>query len=232
MSTLNKGSIAAIIGALTYIFGFILFFVVLDPTGYETPEQYLAFMLEHRDTFFAGYIVIGIIFSFALIMLVQAIYQRFKPFAPELMGFTAIVGYLWAFMVLSSTFIFLTSLETIEKYYAVDPEQALLINHTVSIVVDALGGGIELIGAIWVLLVSVVGLKNKIYNRVLHYSGLFVGIAGVLTLFSGLSFLSSNTFFQLTTAIFGLGQIFWFLLLGIFMFRDLPYTSNDKAVAN
>jgi len=54
----------------------------------------------------------------------------------------------------------------------------------------------------------------------LHYWGILVGVSGVLTLFSGLSFLATNPFFEVTTAIFGLGQILWFVLLGIAMLRE------------
>ena len=48
--TLQKwGGIAAITEALTYIFGFILFFAVLDSTGYDSPAQRLEFLVLNRD---------------------------------------------------------------------------------------------------------------------------------------------------------------------------------------
>lgn len=222
MSLLKWGGLAAITEAFTYIFGFILFFVVLDSSGFETPKLYLEFVIQNRDIFFLGYLVSGIVFSFVLIILVQAIFQRFKQSSPEFMKFTTVVGYLWAFIVLASSFVFLTSLEVLAKYYALDAEQALTINRAVNVVVDALGGGIELVGAVWVLAISYVGLKSKIYSPFLHYWGVLVGISGVLTLFSGLSFLASNPFFEVTTAIFGLGQILWFILLGVAMLKETP----------
>ena len=228
MSLQKWGGIAAIIEAFTYIFGFVLFFGVLDASGYDTPQRYLEFIIENRDTFFVGYLISGILFSFALIVLVQAIYRRFRQASPELMSFTAVVGYLWVGIVLASSMVFLTKLGTIVKFHAVDPEQALVINRSVEIIVDALGGGIELVGAVWVLAISFVGLKSRIYNAFLHYWGVLVGIAGILTLFSGLSFLATNPFFEVTTAIFGLGQIAWFLALGIAMLRE---RSSDEPVA-
>ncbi|QBG37156.1 DUF4386 family protein [Litorilituus sediminis] len=222
MSLQKWGGAVALLEACTYIFGFVLFFVVLDSSGYEAPERYLEFIIQNRDSYFLGYLVSGIVFSFALIVLVQANYQRFKQVSPELMRFTAVVGYLWVFMVLSSSFIFLTGLEALVKYHAIDATQALTINRTVNTIVDALGGGIELVGAVWVLAISYIGVKNKIYGAFVHYWGALVGIAGVLTLFSGLSFLATNMFFEISTAIFGLGQIVWFILLGIAMLNDAP----------
>ena len=226
MSLQKWGGIAAITEAATYIFGFVLFFVVLDSSGFDTPKRYLEFIIQNRDTYFLGYLVSGIVFSFTLIVLVQAVYKRFKQSSPEFMKFTAVVGYLWVFIVLASSFIFLTSLEILAKYYDLDADQALIINRTVNIVVDALGGGIELVGAVWVLAISYVGLKSKIYGAFLHYWGVLVGISGVLTLFSGLSFLAKNPFFEVTTAIFGLGQILWFILLGVAMLKESS-TANE-----
>ncbi|NQZ26118.1 MAG: DUF4386 family protein [Colwellia sp.] len=231
--TIQKwGGIAAITEACTYIFGFVLFFGVLDASGYNTPERYLEFIIENRDTFFVGYLVSGLLFSFALIILVQSIYQRFKQVSPELMKFTAIVGYLWVCLVLASSLIFLTSLAAIVKYHALDPEQALIIHRTIAIVVDALGGGIELVGAVWLLTISYVGLKSKIFSAWLHYWGALVAVAGILTLFSGLSFLSKNPFFEVTSALFGLGQILWFLALGVALLRETPTSTEYIATVN
>ena len=230
--TIQKwGGIAAITEAFTYIFGFVLFFGVLDASGYNTPERYLEFIIENRDSFFVGYLVSGLLFSFALIILVQSIYQRFKQASPELMKFTAIVGYLWVFLVLASSLIFLTSLAAIVKYHALDPEQALIIHRTISIVVDALGGGIELVGAVWLLAISYVGLKSKTFSVWLHYWGILVGVSGVLTLFSGISFLSTNPFFDVTTALFGLGQILWFLALGVALLRETKASTANEVTA-
>ncbi len=219
--TLQKcGGIAAITLAFTYIFGFVLFFGILDSSGYETPEHMLEFLIQNRDTFYLGYLVIGILFSFTLIILVQALYRRLEQYSPELMKFSAVVGYIWASIVLASGMIFLVSLSALTKYHTLDPELALTINRTINIIINALGGGIELIGAVWVLAISYTGIKNRIYNNWLHYWGIFVGSSGVLTLFSGFSFLSSNPIFEVMTAIFGLGQILWFIGLGIVMLRE------------
>ena len=231
--TIQKwGGIAAITEAFTYIFGFVLFFGVLDASGYNTPERYLEFIIENRDTFFVGYLVSGLLFRFALIILVQSIYQRFKQVSPELMKFTAIVGYLWVCLVLASSLIFLTSLAAIVKYHALDPEQALIIHRTIAIVVDALGGGIELVGAVWLLTISYVCLKSKIFSAWLHYWGALVAVAGILTLFSGLSFLSKNPFFEVTCALFGLGLILWFLALGVALLRETPTSTEYIATVN
>jgi hypothetical protein len=138
------------------------------------------------------------------------------------MKFSAVVGYIWASTVLASGMIFLVSLGALFKYHTLDPELTLTIYRTINIIINALGGGIELIGAVWVLAISYTGIKYCIYNNWIHYWGILVGFSGVLTLFSGFSFLSSNPIFEVMTAIFGLGQILWFIGLGIVMLRESP----------
>ncbi|WP_299003774.1 DUF4386 family protein [uncultured Shewanella sp.] len=242
MSIQRWGALAALTEAVIYLFGFIWFFAVLDPSGGEETtcsvapciddvttslsQSNIAFMINHQDSYFLGYLVCGILFSFVLIILVQALYRRFKHVAPELMSFATTVGYLWAAIVLASSLIFLTSLEAIVQDYSVNAEQAMTIYQSVSIVIDALGGGIELVGALWVLLVSYVGLKYRIFYAWVHFWGIVVGISGVLTLFSGLSFLSTLFLFEMMTAIFGLGQIVWFIALGCGMLMERGSSSS------
>ncbi|WP_100658751.1 DUF4386 family protein [Alteromonas flava] len=220
MKLLKWGGLAALTEATTYLVGFALFFGVLNTSQLSSADERLAYLLQHQDSYFLGYLVIGVLFSFALIALVQALYQRMREAAPQVMQYSATVGYIWAGFVLASSFIFLTSLTTLTNMHPASPENALLLHQTLAVVISALGGGIELIGAVWVLIISVVGLRSGIYSRWLHLWGLVVALAGILTLFAGLEALRSVSFFELTTALFGLGQILWFIGLGIAMLRD------------
>ncbi|MTI22254.1 DUF4386 family protein [Fulvivirga sp. RKSG066] len=209
------GGLSAIAEAITYILGFILFFGVLDTSGITSAQERLQFFINNRDIYILGYFIIGIAFSFILIILVQSIDQYFKSHAPYLMKFVSGVGYTWSVLVMASSLIFISSLEILETYFLEDPSQALIIHRTTNVIVDALGGGIEIVGAIWVLTISFVGLTVRKFSAWLHYLGILVGLAGTLTLLSSLSYFSQSTFFQSTQAIFGLGQIVWFVWLGI-----------------
>lgn len=213
------GGISAIALAFTYVFGFILFFGILNIQDGLNELERLDFMLNNRDAFYIGYLVIGVLFSFLLMFLVQVLSWRFKQGLQQINHYASAVGYIWATCVLISSLIFLTSLAPIAKYKELDPQQGLIIKQTVSIVVNALGGGIELVGALWVLLISYLGLRLKVYHFSVHWLGIIIGVVGVLTLFSGLSFLSSYVFFDFATAVFGLGQIIWFLVLGVLMIK-------------
>lgn len=219
MQLQRAGGIAAIVCALTYLFGFVLFFGLIEPPADTSDIGHLQFLLSQRDTFFMGYIVIGIVFSFGLLLLNQSLQAVFKIHSPIIARYNSAIGNMWATFVLASTFIFLVSLPFLANYADTNEDNAVVVLKSVDIVVDALGGGIELLGAIWVLLISYMGIKHGVYAKATHVLGVAVGIAGILTLFSGLSAFSGNVLFEASTAIFGLGQIVWFILIGLHMTR-------------
>lgn len=215
----KAGGIASLVCGLTYIFGFVLFFGLIEAPADDTETSRLTFLLSQRDTFFMGYIVIGVVFSLGLILLNQSLLRIFKSTSPIVAQFNSSLGNIWATFVLASTFIFLVSLPSLANYANTSEDNAVVVLNSVDIVIDALGGGIELLGALWVLLISFMSIKANKYSKIIHILGIAVGVAGVLTLFSGLSFLERVPLFEATTAIFGLGQIVWFFALGIAMIQ-------------
>ena len=76
---------------------------------------------------------------------------------------------------------------------------------------DGLGGGIEVVGGLWVLLVSWAALWARGLPRALNYLGMVIGVSGLLTVVPVLEVLG---------AVFGLGLIVWFAWLGIVMLRS------------
>lgn len=84
--------------------------------------------------------------------------------------------------------------------------------NAVSTAHNGLGGGTEIVGGIWLLLVSGTALKAGMFHTALNFIGAIVGIAGILSIIPG--------FGEIGGVIFGLGQIMWFLWLGGAMLRD------------
>jgi hypothetical protein len=77
-------------------------------------------------------------------------------------------------------------------------------------VFNALGGGTEIVGGLWTLLISWTALKAGVFPKALNYLGLLVGIAGIVTIVPNLEGL---------TMFFGLGQIPWFIGLGVIFLK-------------
>jgi hypothetical protein len=96
--------------------------------------------------------------------------------------------------------------------YSTDPNQAAATWLAINPVVEGLGGGNEIVGGIWTLLVSVAALRAGQLHRVLNYVGVVVGMAGILSAIPALGDVGGG--------IFGLTQIVWFLGLGILLVRN------------
>jgi len=81
-------------------------------------------------------------------------------------------------------------------------------------VVNGLGGGNEIVGGLWVLLISWVALRAAGLPKALNYLGAVIGVVALLSAIPALG--------DLGGMIFGLGQIVWFVWLGIVMLRKSP----------
>ena len=75
---------------------------------------------------------------------------------------------------------------------------------------EALVGRVEVVGGIWILLVTWAALLAGRHPRALNYLGVVIGLAGVLTVVPALGVLGIG---------FRLGEIVWFVWLGIVWFR-------------
>jgi hypothetical protein len=128
-----------------------------------------------------------------------------------LMGATTAFGLIWAGLVIASGMIATIATGVVVDLFATDPAQATTVWLAVSPVIDGLGGGNEIVGGIWTLLVSVVALRTRALHRVLNYVGLVVGTAGILSAIPVLG--------EIGGGIFGLTQIVWFVGLGILLLR-------------
>jgi hypothetical protein len=78
---------------------------------------------------------------------------------------------------------------------------------------EALIGRVEVVGGIWMLLVTWAALLAGRHPRALNALGVVVGVAGVLTVVPALEVLGIG---------FRLGEIVWIVWLGIVMVRSSP----------
>ena len=95
-------------------------------------------------------------------------------------------------------------------YVPTDPSHAGTVWLAISSVPQQLVGRIEIVGGIWILLISWTALRAGRLPRARNYLGVAVGVAGVLTVVPALDAL---------VTVFELGLFVWFVWLGIVMFR-------------
>lgn len=201
------GGISSLVAATTFIFGMVLFFTVLSEygSGELNGVDKIGFMVENQTLLYMWNQVIYVVFGIVLVFLTLALYHRTKQANMLTAQIAAAFGLIWAGLVIASGMVFNIGLIVVANLYATDPMQAVTAWLPISIVQDGLGGGNEIVGGIWVLLVSICALQGSIFSKPLSYFGIIVGVAGIITLIPVLA---------MGGVVFGLGSILWFIWIG------------------
>ena len=209
------GGLAALYLAAAYLVAMPYFLVFVKYQDVVDPAEKVALLVSNHDSMRAMYLVTYIIFGIVLAVLSLALYARLKDGAPALAQAAIAVGLIWAFVLVASGMIFNAGVTAVVGLHATDPAQAVSAWQTIEPVAQGLGGsGGELLGGLWVLLVSVAALRTGRLSKTLSWLGVAIGTAGVLSVVPVLKDLAYG---------FGLLQIVWFVWLGIVM---LPWAAG------
>ena len=209
------GGLAALVIAATYVVGFLAMGAYLVPAGFTDaaadPAASLDFLLSHQTSLYLWYLVLYLAGGVALVVLALGVHDRVARSQPALAKVTTGFGLIWAGHLLASGMVALLGQQATVELAAGGRDRAESTWVTLSVVQDALGGGIELVGAVWLLLVSTAALRARTFSRGVGVLGLVVGLAGVATLAPAAA--------EAATAVFGLGLIVWFLVAGLQLIR-------------
>lgn len=205
------GGVAALYEALAYIIGMVGFILVVNISGIADPIQKVAAIAEHQSLLSLLHLIVYVAWGASLVVLSLALYERLGGQASPLARTATAFGLIWAGFVIASGMIYNIGMETVVATQASDPAQAAAIWLAIEAVFNGLGGGVEVVGGIWVLLLSLAALRNGGLPRSLNYFGLLVSAAGLVTVVPALGEIGAN--------IFGLTQIIWFIWIGIVMLR-------------
>ncbi|GAB4525616.1 MAG: hypothetical protein OHK0046_41600 [Anaerolineae bacterium] len=208
----RMGGIAGITAAITFLFGFALFLTTFEPltTGDLDAVETVAFLRNNQIMFYLWNLVIYVLFGIVQAVLALALSARLRANAPGLAQITAALGLIWSGLVIASGMVANVGAATVIDLYATDPEQAGTIWTAIDSVSRGMGGGNEIVGGLWVLLVSVGALRRAL-PKPLNVAGLLVGAAGIVTLVPPLADVG---------AIFGLGIIAWYIWVGVVLLRS------------
>lgn len=210
---MRVGGVAAIVQALCYVLGFALLATAMNPgdTDGWTQEQKLEFILERESLFVLWNIVIYVVFGAALVVLAVVLHRLLQPVASLAVAIGTPFGLIWAGLVVASGMVANVGLARVSAAYEAGAESAAQTWTVVGIVQDGLGGGVEVVGGIWVIFVSLAALRAKaVIPKAVNVLGLVVGICGIVTIVPALSDIG---------ALFGLLQIVWFVGIGAVLLR-------------
>ena len=211
MKDLRKmGGIAALYEAFAYVLGMVFYIFIVDYAGAVEPLEKVALLAENQTSMFLLTLIVFVIFAVFLVFLALSLHDRLKSGSPAMAQTAAAFGLIWACVVIASGMIFIIGMNNVVDLYGTDPSQASTAWVAIDSVFDGLGGGSEILGGIWILLVSLGALQAKAFPKILNYLGVVIGVVGIVSIVPALEAL---------TSIYGLGQIPWFIWLGIVMLR-------------
>lgn len=206
------GGFGALAGASTFIFGFILFGTALTDytSGDPTPAESVAFLVDNQSILRLWNIVIYVVFGIALVPLVLALHDLLKSQWQAISQIGAAFGLIWVGLVIATGMVASIGIGTVADLEEAGSSAAEPVWSALDSVQNGLGGGNEIVGGLWVLLVSWAALQVDALPKFVNYLGLAAGIAGIVTVVPAL---------ELVGAIFGLGLIVWFIWVGLILVR-------------
>jgi hypothetical protein len=215
LKTLQKsGGLAALYLAAAYLSGMVLFLVVLDYPGITDPAQKVALLIEKPMVIFSTNLLMYVFFGVVLSVLALALYDRLKAGAAAIMQVATAIGIIWAGSLVASGMVSNAGIDPVIALYAREPAQAALTWQGIESVASGLGNGNgEILGGLWTLLVSLAALRTGGLPKGLNILGVLVGAVGIISIVPGLIGL---------VGFFGLGQMIWFVWLGIVLLRPTP----------
>lgn len=204
------GGYAAIGNALIYIFMFIYYGALVEYPAHGSVTEKMQFLSQHVAELSVVNIVGYILFGVLLAVLVQAGHARLRVHHALLSQTAMLFGAAWVVVIISAGMIANVSLTGVVALNNTEPEQARAVWLATNLVQQALGGGIEILGGLWALLLSLGLWRAGQPGRAVHGLGILTGLAGIMTLIP----------LDIFTEVFGLMQIVWFAWLGVTLLRQ------------
>ncbi len=219
----RAGAIGGIVAAASFIFGIALLVTSLSDytEGDATPAESVEFLVGNQSTLYVWYFVIYLVFGVAIIPLARSLRERLVDVSPELADVGAVFAYIWAGLMFATGMTKNIGIAAVADLDETDPAAAEALWSSISTVADGLGGGNELVGGMWILLVSLAAWGTKRLPRGLNVLGIISAASGLITLIPGMSDVG---------IIFGLGSIAWFAWTGIYLLRNRDYSDETAAV--
>lgn len=217
----KAGGAAALYLAAAYVAAMPYFLVVVDYPGATTAADKVALILRSYSSMLAMYLATYVVFGIVLGVLAFALYDRLRAAAPFAARVATGLGALWAFALVASGMVFNYGMTTVAALAKTDAPQAAVVWQTIEPVAQGLGGaGGELLGGLWVLLVSWIALRGRVLPKALNWLGIGIGVAGIASVVPQL---------QPLAYAFGLLQIVWFAWLGAAMLRGSVAAEEDQS---
>ncbi|CAB9500120.1 expressed unknown protein [Seminavis robusta] len=225
---LALGGISSILAGVTYIVGFVIFGVALRDMFEEdklSAVESVSFLKNNEEVFYTANFLVYILNGFLQVILSCVMYtyllSEHKQNGRQEIYFqvTSVIGIIWGALVIAAGMIGNGGGHVAVNLYETDPVRAATVWMTIDAVyTNGIGGGNEILGAVWVLMVSFSSFGcGRGFPKPVNILGLIAGIAGVITIVPGM---------DEATSVFGVVMTVWYILAGMWLLRAFKKTSS------
>ena len=212
------GGFAALIHAAAYVFGIVLAVTLIFPIMDADPGRYIAFVADNQAIVYVWNLVAYWVSAATLIVMALALYERLKAGSPALAQTATVFGLIWAGLIIGSGNLMLRDINVIGELYGHNAAQAQTIWLALEAVENGIVSGNELVGSLWVLLLSIAALRSGELTRTVNYFGMAFSLAGILTIVPAIA--------ETMIMIFAPGMIVWSVWVGIVILRTSSNTAT------
>jgi hypothetical protein len=213
---------AAWAAAATVAVGLGMFVSLLSDytTGDPEPAESVAFVADNYAALYIWNLITLIVFGGLLVLVVFALYDRLAASSHKAVAQVgATFGFIWSGLLMAAGMVIGIGYGTVADLASSNAARAESVWVALDSVGNGLSGGMEIIGPIWLLLMSLAGLRASLFPRALSYLGITMAVAGLLTVVPAL---------EPVGAVFGLGLIVWLSWLGTILYRGAALQSMDR----
>jgi hypothetical protein len=216
------GGFAALYLAVAYAIGILLFLVVLDYPHIVEPAQKVALLVDKSMVIYLTNLILYVLFGVFLVVVALALYERLQVVSSAIIRMATAIGLIWAGMLIASGMVANAGIAPVVALYGKDPAQAALAWVAIESVTSGLSSANgEIVGGVWMLLVTWAAWQANGLPKGLNYLGLLVGVVGLISAIPGLNDV---------TGLFGMSQMLWFVWLGIVLLRSKPSAATEADV--
>jgi len=215
----RAGGAAALYIAAAYLVAMPYFLIASDYKNLVDPAQKVTALVANQNSMYVMYLASYVVLGIVLAALALALWKRLAG-SPGIAAAGGAVGLIWACMLVASGLVFNYGAATVIELHATSPAQAVSAWQAIEPVADAFSSGQgELLGGLWVLLVSLAALRTAALPKALNSLGILIGFAGIASVVPPLLD---------AVYVFGLLEIVWLIWLGIVMLRTRPSEQSQR----
>jgi hypothetical protein len=223
MNTFQKaGGLAALAHAFAYLVGILLAVTLIFPIVDGDTTRYFEFVRDN-PLLMHGWILIAYWGSaIAIIFMALTLYHRLNSNSPVLVQAATVFGLIWAGLIIASANLMLNDFRVITSLFAKDASLAPTAWTILEAVENGIISGNELVGSLWVSLISIAALRKSGLPKALNILGVALGVVGIFTLAPNLTDYMGVAF------AFGMGMVVWSIWLGIILLRKKPTLVSER----